>query len=185
MGLGSVQRISKFIKYFPRYGWEPIVLTATPKFYYARDEYLLNEVTSAGAKIYRTPARGSLNFLNDSRITPLPNEKRRRFKRKLRQTFRVTDSSPLARRWKKKALKKSNEIFNQHKIDIIFATAPPFADFLVACKLKEKYQIPLIIDYRDSWTDNPFSFYPTPLHRFINTKHEEEVLRVTDKVITV
>jgi glycosyltransferase involved in cell wall biosynthesis len=185
MGLGSVQRIAKFIKYFPRYGWEPIVLTATPKFFYAKDEYLLNQVVSAGAKIYRTPARRSVNFLNDQRVTPLPNEKKRRFRRKLRQAFRITDSSPLARKWKKKALKKADEIFSQHKIDLIFSTAPPFVNFIIACKLKEKYQVPLIIDYRDSWTDNPFGFYPTPLHRFINTKLEEEVLRVSDKVIAV
>lgn len=183
MGLGSVQRISKFVKYFPRYGWEPIVLTATPKSYYARDDYLLNEVNSAGAKIYRTPAGGSVNFLNNSRVKPLPNEKRRNFRRKLNQTFYIVDSSRLSHGWKKKALRKAREIFAQHTIDIIFSTAPPFSDFLIACRLKEKYGIPLIIDYRDSWTDSPLNFYPTPLHSFINMKLEKEVLRIADKVI--
>jgi len=185
MGLGSVQRISKFVKYFPRYGWQPIVLTATPKFFYARDEFLLNEVLSAGAKIYRTPAAGKLNFLNDPRITPLPNETRRRFKRKLRQSFLVTDSSPLARRWKKKALRIAEKIFSTCKIDAILATAPPFKDFIIGCELKEKYRIPLVIDYRDSWTDNPFTFFLTPIHRFANMKLEKEVLRTADRVITV
>lgn len=185
MGLGSVQRISKFVKYFPRYGWQPIVLTATPKFFYARDEYLLNEVLSAGAKIYRTPTSGRLNFLNDPRITPLPNEGRRRFKRKFRQSLYVTDSSPLAKGWQMKALRKAGEIFSSHKIDAMFATAPPFKALTIGCELKEKYKVPLVVDYRDSWTDNPFNFYPTPIHRFRNMKLEREVLRIADEVLTV
>ena len=54
VGLGSVQRIVKFVKYFPRFDWEPIVLTCVPKKAYAKDNSLLDEVISSGAKIYRT-----------------------------------------------------------------------------------------------------------------------------------
>ncbi|MGH2575634.1 MAG: glycosyltransferase family 4 protein [Ignavibacteria bacterium] len=185
MGLGSVQRVVKFIKYFPIYDWEPIVLTSTPKKYFARDEFLLDEVNLAGAKIYRTPVRGSRNFLNDIRVTPFPNKRRRNFFSKLFSFFFIPDSPPSSRSWKRKALKISKEIFTKHKIDLIFSTAPPFNDFLIGAELREKYGIPLVIDYRDSWLDSSFKFYPTPLHKFINSKLEKKVLQTADKVITI
>jgi hypothetical protein len=43
LGMGSVLR-PKFGEIFPRFNWHPIVLTSTPKTYYAKDEYLLGEV---------------------------------------------------------------------------------------------------------------------------------------------
>jgi hypothetical protein len=51
-------------------------------------------------------------------------------------------------------------------------------------ELKEKYKIPLVIDYRNSWLNSSESFYLSPYHRFRNRKLEQEVLRVADEVIT-
>jgi hypothetical protein len=37
MGMSGVQRTLKFVKYLPKYDWEPTVLTVTPTAYYALD----------------------------------------------------------------------------------------------------------------------------------------------------
>jgi hypothetical protein len=44
----------------------------------------------------------------------------------------------------------ADQIFNEHPdINLIFATAPPFTDFLIAKELSDKYKIPFAVDYRD------------------------------------
>lgn len=182
MGKGSVLRPVKFMKYFPRFGWEAIAVTHTPKNYYAKDDHLLNELKSDGVRIFRTPCRGKKTLLTSHKLKNLPNENLRQFICRLRKTFKIPDPQI---GWKKKALKLASEIIEKEKVEIIFATAPPFTDLLVGYELKKKYGIPLVIDYRDSWLNSPDNFYPTRLHRFMNLKKELEVLRIADEVIAI
>jgi Glycosyltransferase Family 4 len=181
MGIAGALRPVKFIKYFVRLGWNPIVVTSTPKNYYTRDEYLLNETAIPGVKVIRTKGRKH-SLLSGRKLKPLPNEGRRQFFCKLRKLLRVPDPQIS---WKKKAVKLASDILDTEKIDIIYASAPPFTDLLIAAELKKKYGIPLVVDYRDSWLYSPDNFYPTNLHRFANMKKEQEVLRVADETITV
>lgn len=179
---GSVLRPLKFVKYFPKYGWKPFVVTVTPNNYYAKDEDLINELNGPDVRIYRTPSRGKRNIFNTHKRKVLPNEKTRQFFFKLRQVYRVPDS---VIKWKKKALKLASEIIEKEKIDILFSTAPPFTDFLIANELKKKYNIPLVIDYRDSWIYSPSNFYLTPIHKFSNSKKELEIIRKADVIFSV
>jgi hypothetical protein len=181
IALGSVQRICKLSKYLPRYGWLPIILTQTPKRFYARDDELLREMQNAGVVFFRTKGR-SRNFLNESRVKPLKRESKRNFYDKLRQVLYIPDKQ---KKWKRKALKLASRIIEDEKIDLIYVTGPPFSTLLIGQELKEKYGIKLIVDYRDSWHDSPFNFYLTPFHRFFNTNKEKELLRVADKMVTV
>ena len=66
---------------------------------------------------------------------------------------------------------------------MLFATAPPQTDFLIGAALKRKFEIPLVIDYRDAWLDYPFKYFPTPLHRFWHSYLEKQVLKAADRVI--
>lgn len=182
MGSGNALRAAKFAKYFPKYGWEPYVITSNPKRYFFRDEYLLEEQKAAGTKIYRTNSSRSKSHLTGSKLPHLPNEGSRKFFRNMKSLYKFPDAH---KSWIKKALRLAGEIIEREKIEILFATAPPFSDFVVASELKAKYNIPLIIDYRDSWLDSNVNFYPTPYHRFRNRKLEQEALRVADEVITV
>ncbi|MDQ1266244.1 MAG: hypothetical protein QG635_1396, partial [Bacteroidota bacterium] len=96
------------------------------------------------------------------------------------QTIYIPDSKA---GWKNKAIKAAEKLLNQYDINTIFATAPPFTDFLIAAELSKKFNKPFIIDYRDAWVDNPFHFYPTPFHKIQNIKLESETLRKAAKVI--
>lgn len=181
MGIAAVLRTVKFIKYFPRFDWHPVVVTNTPKTYYSKDEYLLGEVRESGAEVYHTKGRKS-NLLSGRKLKPLANEGRRMFFCRLRKALKFPDPQ---NKWRKKALKIASAIIETQKIDVIFATAPPFTDLIIAAELKKKYGIPLVVDYRDSWLNSPDNFYPTRFHRFINMKKEQEVLRITDETITI
>lgn len=174
MGLSGVQRTLKFVKYLPLYNWNPIVLTTDPVAYYAFDNELMNEID--GITIYRTPNKKAKKYHQKS----FPSYLTQKLGRLLYNTIYIPDSKIS---WKKPALKLAEKILENHKINVIFATAPPFTDFLIAKELAEKYNKPFIIDYRDIWNGNPFYYYPTPLHLSKSLKLENDLLKKTEKVI--
>lgn len=180
MGMGGVQRTAKFAKYLNSFGWEPHVLTITPKLYLASDHCLLHDVESAGVKIHRTGS-GEVSS-NGQKVVNFKNDSNRKLLSNLSQTFLVPDSKIL---WKSKALELAGKIIAENNIEMIFATAPPYTDFLIACELKEKYGIPLVLDYRDSWIDCPNNYYPTPFHKNKHKKMETRVLSDADHIITI
>jgi glycosyltransferase involved in cell wall biosynthesis len=180
MGMGGVQRTAKFVKYLHHYGWQPHVLTVTPKMYLAMDNCLLHEMEDADVKIYRTGS-GEVNG-GGGKVVKFKNDSNRKFLSNLSQTFLIPDSKIF---WKSKALELAGKIIKENNIGIIYSTAPPYTDFLIACELKEKYGIPIVLDYRDSWIDCPNNFYATPLHRNIHKKMETHVLEYADKIVTI
>lgn len=190
MGMGGVQRTAKFAKYLSLYDWQPYILTVTPKLYLASDYCLLHEVEKAGVKIYRTGSNKNDNGKNHNgednsnghKVVKFKNDSNRKLLSNLSQTFLIPDSKIF---WRSAATQLASKIITENKIDMLFATAPPYTDFLIACELKEKFNIPLVLDYRDSWIDCPNNFYPTPLHKAKHKKLETGVLHCADKVVTI
>jgi len=180
MGMGGVQRTLKFAKYLLKYNWQPIVLTINPKKYFAIDEYLLEEAINSGVIIERT-GKEELNL--SKIVTRVPKERFRKIRSRIAQIFFIPDSKIL---WKNKALRKIDKLWTKYGgFDLVFATAPPYTDFLIGQEVKKKYKIPLVIDYRDAWVDSPvLNFYPTPFHRKSNEKLERKVLKDANIVLT-
>jgi spore coat polysaccharide biosynthesis predicted glycosyltransferase SpsG len=44
MGMGGVQRVAKFVKYLPRFGWLPVVLTVKDVEYLSHDSSLMEDI---------------------------------------------------------------------------------------------------------------------------------------------
>ena len=184
MGMGGVQRTAKFTKYLSIYGWQPHVLTVNQTFYLASDEHLLNEVENAGVIIHRTGAKedGNRNHEGRQKVVKFKKDSNRKLLSNILQTFLLPDSKVL---WKNKAIALAEKIINENGIDLIFATAPPYTDFLIAVELKKKFGLPVILDYRDSWIDCPNNFYPTPFHKRRHMQLERNVLKHADGIITI
>ncbi|MEO8512922.1 MAG: glycosyltransferase [Ignavibacteria bacterium] len=180
LGKGSVLRPLKFSKYFRNYDWEPIVLTSTPRSYYFRDTSLLDEINELGITVYRTKS-SSNNLLTGRKLKDLPNEKTRLLKRNLTRYRKQPDEH---KSWIAKAVKLGKEIIESHKIEIIYATGPSFTALIAAGELKEKYKIPLVTDYQDSWLHSATAYYPIGYQRLRSMKIEQEVIKVTDEIIT-
>ncbi|HRS01311.1 MAG TPA: glycosyltransferase [Bacteroidota bacterium] len=205
MALSGVQRISKFVKYLPEFGWNPIVLTTNAP-YYQFDNSLLDELIQKNIKIYRTDENRSKSLKNNNKQNSeeknnenLGEYKRNinnnnqftfsypgRFRQRLQAIILQTIFQPDSRRmWKKKALKTAETIFQENDIDLILATAPPFTDFLVAEELSDKYNIPFILDYRDLWVDNPYYIYTTVFHKNYAVKLENRILTKAARTIVI
>ncbi|MGB9912732.1 MAG: glycosyltransferase family 4 protein [Candidatus Kapaibacteriota bacterium] len=175
MGLSGVQRTLKFVKYLPGIGWNPIILTTHPKSYYAFDEELQREIDENIIKVYRTGEPGKKKLKSFPSNVLFQNTIRY-----IASIFLQPDTKVL---WKKKAIELGRKILSEEKIDVIFATAPPFTDFLVARDLSKEFNIPFVVDYRDIWFDNPFHFYPTLFHKLYVSKLEETILKEASRII--
>jgi len=180
MGLSGVQRTVKFAKFLPKYGWKPTVLTVEPTGYYAFDDTLLKEAEEAGVKIIRTNSYDANHFFKKRGIVKMPSEGMRKILQFFGDLLFIPDTKI---GWKITAVKAASGLLEKEHFDLIFATAPPQTDFLIGAALKRKFEIPLVVDYRDAWLEYPFKYFPTPLHRLWHKHLEKKVLRAADRVI--
>lgn len=181
MGLSGVQRTMKFVKYLPQFGWLPTVLTVAPVAYFAQDDTLLNELADRNVRIVRTPAAGPGKLFAKKEVVKLPSERARKLLSRISDTFFIPDNKI---GWKSRAVAQALAAHKETPFDLIFATAPPFTDFLIGAQLKTMINKPLVFDYRDPWFEYPFKFYPTPFHKAWHTTLERKALRTSSHVVT-
>jgi len=181
MGLSGVQRTLKFVKYLPQYGWLPTVLTVEPRGYFAMDETLIRELEGKNVRVVRTDVAGPSRLVSRTKVVKLPAEWLRRLLSMLSDSVFIPDNKI---GWRRKAIARAVQLHQETPFDLIFATAPPYTDFLVGAGIKAKINRPLVFDYRDPWVDFPFKFYPTPLHKLLNIRLERKALRASSHVVT-
>lgn len=179
MGLSGVQRVTKFMKYLPDFGWQPHVITTGPVAYYAHDPSLLEELDGRDVVIHRTQGADINSKLKDKGTVAMPREFLRKILRKASDTFYVPDNK---KAWSKQALALGRELVQQHEFDVIFVSGPPFSTMTAAAMLSNETGIPLVVDYRDLWFGNQFHFYPTFWHSHKHQQLERDVLRVASRI---
>ncbi len=180
MGLSGVQRTLKFVKYLKNYNWEPTVITTGNVAYFAHDKSLQQELEDSQVKVIRVGGKEPNSLLSKYGTVKLPSEIIRKTLSRLSQVFFLPDNKIS---WAKQAYKKCIEIVSTEQFDCVFISGPPFSAFDVFSRIKKDYQIPLVLDYRDLWVDNQFSFYITPFHRVIHKRKEYKALKAADKII--
>jgi glycosyltransferase involved in cell wall biosynthesis len=181
MGLSGVQRTLKFVKYLPDMGWSPTVLTIHPGGYIALDETLLHDLEGKSVTILRTKGAGPGRLFGKKKTVELPREWKRRLFGMISDTLFIPDNKI---GWRRKAVAAALAAHKDTPFDLIFATAPPFTDFLIGRELRNKINRPLVIDYRDPWVEYPFKFYPTPYHKWRNVVLERKVIKASSRIIT-
>ncbi len=182
LGLSGVQRTLKFVKYLPSFGWEPTVLTVEDRGYFARDEGLLAELDGLPVEILRTPSLDPLHLFRKKKVVQMPSGRSYGAAVKLGSFFLVPDNKI---GWRRHALRAARAAHERNPFDLIFATAPPFTGFLIARDARKQLGLPLVLDYRDPWLENPLHSYPTPLHRFLHHRMEMSVLRYAHHIVTI
>ena len=182
MGLSGVQRIIKFVKYLPEFGWKPIILTDTPSSFYAFDETLFLDLNNPAIEVFRTRNKKAEREDQKPKIVKLPSYFIQKIGRAVLQTFYMPDSKI---KWKKHAIELGKKLISKYKPDVILATAPPYTDFMIASELSAAFDVPFIVDYRDPWLDNPFHFFATPFHKSYSEKLERDILTHANKAIVV
>ncbi len=143
-GIG-VQRVTKFVKYLPQVGWNPIVLTPpTWSSKMIKDPSMLEEIPS-DIQIIRPFFPNFPKFL--------PGE----VKKMLRSMGLLNYLPDEYILWLPYLIKEIDRITKQMKIEAIYMTVPSFSLMAIVSTLKRKFGIPIIIDFRDPFTLNIYS----------------------------
>lgn len=152
-GVG-VQRVTKFVKYLPDFGWDCSVLTAANPSAPLRDESLLRDIPAATV-IYRArtlePGYAVKQAVSASSAGPNPRGLRQWWKggcRRLGNSLLQPDPQIL---WRPAALRIGRRILRETHHDAIIATGPPFSSLLLGATLARESGTPLVLDYRDEW----------------------------------
>lgn len=182
MGLSGVQRIAKFVKYLPASGWRPTVLTVAPGGYFAYDEALEAEMAAAGVEVVRTRSLDPTRLFGRRRQVALPAEQTRRRAAQLSQWVMVPDNKV---GWLPFAVASGLRLHRERRFDAVLSTAPPYTGHLVAAALARLSGLPLLLDYRDDWLENPRHTYPTAAHQRLHALLEGWVMRRAAQVLTI
>jgi glycosyltransferase involved in cell wall biosynthesis len=182
MGMSGVQRVAKLVKYLPEFGWEPCVVTAEPGAYFAHDPGLLGEVEAAGVRVEATRSVDPTRLFGGGRTVALPSEGKRSVLSAISQTVFLPDNKI---GWLPFAMRRAQRLHRRLGFDAVFSSAPPYSSHLAAARLAKRWRVPLVVDFRDDWVENPRHVYPTSAHRALHERLERRVLRASDLALTI
>ncbi|RNC85579.1 MAG: glycosyltransferase [Balneola sp.] len=180
MGGSGVQRPLKFIKYLREFGWNPIVICPEPGAYHSFDESLQKELDEMEIEIHRVRGNTPLHRTGKRKLVfPTWLES---FLRKISLFFWLPDNK---KGWINEGYKKAQQLLRKGDIDLIFASAPPYSNLMLADKLKRIFDIPLIMDFRDDWLNSHFINYPSRFHYSRMRSLESKTIENADCLITI
>ncbi len=186
----GVQRVLKFVKYLPSFGWQPVVLTVEKGDFPARDESLLADVPQDVAvhrtrivepyRLYRFLTRKSKDAPVDVENIPGSRGSRRLAERIagfVRETFFIPDARI---GWYPYAVPQAIEIARREKVDAIYTSSPPYTTAIIGRQVKRALRIPWIAGFRDPWTGFLSSPERWALPRAIDSYLERSVYEEAD-----
>ena len=192
----GVQRMVRFAKYLPQFGWEPIILTVKNGDFPAIDEELVKELPD-DIKVYRSHAMEPFKifkFLSgkgkkDTLPTYVLNRgKKEDLFQKISRFIRANIFVPDARiGWIPFLIKSANKVIREEKPDIILSSSPPHSLQIAVKQIVKKHKLPWICDLRDPWTG---AFWEKEMPQMnmiknINMNLERNTLKVPDLFTTV
>jgi hypothetical protein len=206
LGGPGVQRVVKFCKYLPTFGWKPFVVTIKPVFLSytigsnSLDKDLEEEVKDI--EVLRTSTLGLREdfylALRERLVFPFNLEKKdlcnfnhrkdSKFNLILKFLFRFPNWFSIPEEiisWVPVCVLKSLKIIRKENIDLIFSTGPPHSVHLAGYFIKKITQKKWIADFRDPWTRNSYLPLLSPKRKQVEEFLEKIVLRSSDKITVI
>lgn len=179
--------VERLARYLPEFGWQPIILTAS-----------LSQKSAAPFKIIETPYRGTFGFLKKWLRISASDDIGAQFKKKMGLTSKKSRLLDFAftrigelfnypdgdKGWKDFAIKAGSELLENEHVDAIISSSAPVTSHLVAIKLKHRYQIPWIADFRDLWSQN-HNYNYSSLRKWFDRRLELKTMSDADSLVTV
>jgi hypothetical protein len=184
---GMPKRILDLAKYLPEFGWQPIIITPVGK------------KPDIQTRIIETPYSDALDFWKRLFNLNLDEDEdiRRHIMKRLGVTSKKSFIDPFLtlcgeiinypdgeKGWTPFAVKAGSELLQRENIDAIISSSAPVTSHIIAQKLKMKYNIPWVADFRDLWTQNHNYGYG-PLRKLIDRCLELKTLSKADALVTV
>ncbi|MBN2417439.1 glycosyltransferase [bacterium] len=188
LGMGGVQRVSKFIKYLPQFGWHPAAVTVKPVSYYAVDPSLLREIHHC--PVHRTgsldPARitrllSGNSVIPDTRTTPSAG-----FPALLKRVIDRASIPDTKTGWVPFAALKGCHLLKNRGFSAILTTSPPLSGHLPGLVLARMLHFPWVADFRDHWlTESLVGGKAGEVHRTARRQLARWIVESADAVIAV
>ena len=181
-------RMAGFCRHLPEHGIRPIVVTVEEKKHRQVDRTipipegtLVQRTTTLPTPIqwYRSRKLGQ----QPSSETPRPPaaQKKRGVARK--QLLSVLSTADEYWRWYLPALRACQELVKNRPIAAILSTSPPWVAHLIAGRVKRRFRIPWIADFRDPWAENDLLLESPAWVRRLHVRLESSAIREADAVI--
>jgi len=202
MGGGGVQRLTKFLKYFQYKKYHVTVLTVKPSFFYTADESLLKDIPEP-VSVLRSESLDPFRLLYFYRVlknklvrkrdsskaadesspasTPTHPESTNLIRR-ISMSFLIPDSRIL---WLPFALAKLWQLHRTNPVHLIVASMPPFTSGLIGSLFQRWMKVPIVLEFRDAWTNNPYLPQMGILYSSLNERLEKFCLTKAAGVIFV
>ena len=168
LGGAGVQRTLKYVKYLPDFGWQPVTITGPARGGALSDPTLLDELR--GAAVIRT------------RAALLPAWLPWRVRNTLSRWLLVADDQA---GWGPFALAAATRLIRRGGINALYTTSTPYTAHLVGLRLKRRFGLPWVADFRDPWAENTALKPPTAWHRQRIRGWEAQVMSAADRVTVV
>ena len=200
IGGGGVQRPFYFAKWLGEFGWQPLVLTVKDVAYRTKDPTLLDELP-ATARVLRTESLELRRLLwlahrlvarrNRAAAGPAAAQAavgadvrsvHRDLARGIRRWLFVPDDRLL---WAPFAVPRGIHAIKKYGASAILATVPCYSSGVIGQLLSRFTGLPLVLDLRDPWTQDPYLPSPTPLHAWLNKKLEASTVARAARVVVI
>ncbi len=86
--------------------------------------------------------------------------------------------------WQPIALQRAAELLAEWQPDFVYASGPPFTTLLIGQELSKKFDLPLVVEFRDRWSEDPY----TPQffwRRWRNRLAEKALIDQAKAIVTV
>lgn len=191
VGGAGVQRPVKWVKYLQRADWDVTVLTPANPSVPVIDRSLEAEIPPETAFIrpatwepsYRTKQGLAQTGAAATSWTAWPKRMLRQLAKGAATRLLQPDPQIL---WSWNAIAAATQHLRAVPHDAILATAPPYSSFLIGAKLKQRFGLPLLLDYRDEWDLSSRYLEHAQRDRwsqFVQERMQRRVLRAADAVI--
>ncbi len=182
LGGSGVQRPVKLARYLKEFGWEPVVLTPEPGAYYHFDSSLLEEVEAHNIEVVRVKARTLFHAGGVRQLRVKPSPWKSRLLSFITSWFFLPDNK---KGWIDPGYRRALELHHHKPFDVVFSTAPPYSNLMLAAQFRETTGVPVVMDFRDEWLYSHWISYPTRLHFKKMERIEQQTLHHADAITAV
>lgn len=191
----GVQRILKFARYLPKYGWLPTILTVDPKYaaFPSIDDSLLEEIPS-DVEVIRTRAwdpfsvYGRIQGKRRDDVIKVGYVEGKEGLNKVAQWLRGNIFLPDARvGWVPFGSRVARKLVQKQKFDAVMSTGPPHSSHLIGMAAHKASGLPWVVDMRDPWVEIYYrdQMYEGAIAKRIQAHLERKVLSTANAVISV
>ncbi len=86
--------------------------------------------------------------------------------------------------WIRPATRTGERLAADWQPDAVYATAPPFSCLMIGHRLARRLKIPLFVEFRDRWSDDPY-YPPSRLRSWLDRRFENRIVAHASGVVTV